>query len=91
MELLTLGVLSVALKMSMMEDLRASLPEMMLVRAEASLVRAVPIPPSSGLQEARMALFAVSISFLAASRKESWPCNFSNSLLASNLGNLKDA
>ena len=47
--------------MSIIEDLRASLPEMMFERALESLKRAVPMPPSSGLQEALMALLAVSI------------------------------
>ena len=61
------------LSKSMSEDLKASLPAIMLVRALASLVKAIPIPPSSGLQEARMQLEAVSISFLASSRKESCP------------------
>ena len=79
-----------ALKMSMMEDFIASLLEMMLERALDSLKRAVPMPPSSGLQEALIALLAVSMSALAAARRSSCPCSFSNILFESNLGNLKD-
>ena len=85
----SLAAFSEALKMSIIDDLRASLPEMMLVRALAILVRAVPMPPSSGLQEARMALDAVSNSFLAVSRNVSCPWSLSKILLASSLGNLK--
>ena len=75
---------------STIEDLRASLPDIMLERALESLTRAVPTPPSSALQEALMQLLAVSISAFAAARKESCPWRCSNILLGSNLGNLKE-